>query len=328
MAAGPGVTVVPFGLQEMAMEPSRHDNRLTGPFSAAGLASEYFVIMVFLILHRLFFTSGVNKRYGLILLIGVNLALLVATGNRGGFLSLLGGGVLFLWFLRKELGVLRTLRLVSTGTALLALASAVIITYSDFGVLFERLEGTTIEEGVPDTRLKVWPMAWEKIKERPILGHGPRYLMQGGEDGADYPDWEYQIYPHNLYLFLLSTIGVVGLIAFLIFILTPMARCYKTARLPNLSVEGRTFIKTGFVIFVVIMVDQLKVEFMRMALVDYWHFVFALLGVFVAACDSAKAGARNRAHRAGAMVRTGLEIKIRPVPGQTRTSAQTHKRRG
>lgn len=290
--AGPGVKVIPFGINEMAMIPGRNDNRLTGPFDAVGVAAEYFVIMIFLILHRLLFTKPGWHRYGLIILAGANLAFLVATGNRGGFLSLLGGGILFLWFFRKELGARRIVQILATGASLLALMSILIVNYTDFGQLYERLADTSVEEGIPDTRQETWPLAIEKIKERPIFGHGPRYMMYEGLHGATYPGWEYQRYPHNLYLFLLATVGIVGLIAFMTFMLTPLVRCWKASSLRSVSLYHGTLIRTGIVIFLVIIVDQMKVEFMRIALVDYWHFVFALLGVFVAVCDRAGAGSQ------------------------------------
>jgi O-antigen ligase len=288
--AGPGVKVVPFGIQEMAMIPGRTDNRLTGPFAATGITSEYLVIMLFFILHRLLF-GGTRRRLWLILLAGLNLAFLVATGNRGGFLSLLGGAVLFIWLFRKELGSARVFQLVTGGSILVALMSALIVTYSDYGRLYERLGETTVEEGIPDTRQTTWPLAWAKIKERPLFGHGPRFLMQGGEDGVKYPGWEYQLYPHNLYLFLLATVGVLGLIAFMYLLLTPLVRCWKVSKVRSLTVDDVTFVRLGALMIIIILVDQVKVEFMRFALVDYWHFVFALLGVFCAACDRARVSA-------------------------------------
>src|SRR5690606_38221314 len=58
MVLGPGVTFRVFGLDEMAMIPARDDNRLTGPFRAVGVTAELFVIMIFLILHRLLLTRN------------------------------------------------------------------------------------------------------------------------------------------------------------------------------------------------------------------------------------------------------------------------------
>ena len=288
LAAGPGQKITFFGINEMTMIPSRWDKRLTGPFTATGVTSEFFVIMIFVIVHQFLFAKNAWFRRGLMVLAGVNMAFLIATGNRGAFLVLLGGSVVFLWLFRKELGAQRLVKIVISGVVMLSLASAIVVSYTDFDRLYSRLGNTTFEEGIPDTRQATWPKAWARIKERPLFGHGPRYHMDNAVRGARYPGYEYQDYPHNLYLFLLSTIGLIGLIAFMNVIGRPLYRCWRATSLSNSSLEYTAFAKIGVVIMIVFLVDQLKVEFMRMALVDYWHFIFALFGVLVAVCDQAE----------------------------------------
>ena len=282
---GPGQKVSFFGIHEMTMIPSRWDNRLTGPFHATGVTSEYFVIMVFVILHQLLFAKGRWLRRGLMALAAIDLSFLIATGNRGGFLTLLGGALIFLWLFRKELGLQRVVKLAVGGIIMLSLASTVVVNYTDFNRLFSRLGDTTFTEGIPDTRQNAWPKAWAKIKERPILGHGPRFQMGGAMHGVRYQGYEFQNYPHNLYLFLLATIGLVGLIAFMNFIFRPLHRCWQAMSLSGVSEEHATFAKIGVVIMIVFLVDQLKIEFMRFALVDYWHFLFAIFGVLIAVSE-------------------------------------------
>jgi hypothetical protein len=282
-AAGPNVKVVPFGIEEMTMIPAREDNRLVGPFSATGTTSEFLVIMIFLILHQFFYVQKNWQRYSLIALATANLLFLVATGNRGGFLTLVGGAALFIWMFRRELGMKRVAGLLVTGSILLAMTSAILINYSEFGELYTRLGDTTLEEGIPDTRQRTWPRAVAHIKESPILGHGPRYMMDGGDDGRKWPGWELSSYPHNLYLFLLSTVGMVGFVAFFIFFLSPLVGSWRAYQSTNVRSFETTFIKTSIVIMIVILVDQIKVEFIRMNLTDYWHFIYALLGLIVGA---------------------------------------------
>lgn len=284
LAVGPGTKLMLFGREEFAMAHTRQD-RLTGPFSGVGVAAEYFVIMVYVIMHQILTATSARVRWLLAGLLGCNFLLLVATGNRGGFLTLIGAGVLYLWMFRHLLGVVRTIRIAIIGTILLAMSAAITVQYTSFNRLFDRLLETEIDEGVPDTRSVVWPMAWEAIKEKPLLGNGPRLRLIGDENPRAYPEHVSIMYPHNLYLFLVFTIGVVGLVAFLILLGTPLYRCWKTAKMGIRDPVTLSFIKTGTVLMVIIFVDQIKVEFMRYALVDYWHFVFALLGVLVAVCD-------------------------------------------
>ena len=47
-------------------------------------------------------------------------------------------------------------------------------------------------------------------------------------------------------------------------------------------------LRLGSLFMLVFLVDQIKVEFLRYAQVDYWHFVFCLLAILVGAADVAK----------------------------------------
>jgi O-antigen ligase len=291
ISLGPGTKVVLFGIDEMSMMPMRRDNRLTGPFGAVGITAEYFVIMIYLQLYELI--SGVSKRYRnvLLLLIIVNLFLLLTTANRGGFLIFLTSSALFLWMFRKEVGLRRIVGIV-TGGALAITASAIIaINYTEFGGLFERLGDTQFDEGIPDTRQAVWPFVWNEVKRKPFLGHGPRLRFPGGDTGTRYEGHQFVRYPHNLYLFMLFTIGIVGLLGFVAMLATPLIRCWKIAVRPHDDPYLHGLAKTGVVLMLIIFADQMKVSFMRLALVDYWHFLFALFGLLLAACDRAQLSA-------------------------------------
>ncbi len=288
MTQGPGEKYMLFGFEEMSMLPIIKRNRLTGPFGGPGLVAEFFVIMTFLSIHQILATANTKYRQFLIGLAGTNLVMLIATGNRGGFLTLVGASALFLWFFRRVLGTMRTMRLAIGGAALVATSAAVTINLTGFDSLFTRLAETEIEGGIPDTRQSVWPVAWQEIKKKPILGHGPRLRFVGDETGKYRDVHTYISYPHNLYLFLLFTVGAVGAIAFLTFLATPLVRCWLTVRQLSIDQNVQNLARMGIIIMIVIFVDQLKVEFMRITLVDYWHFVFALIGMLIAVCDRAK----------------------------------------
>ena len=283
--AGPGERVVLFGINELHMMRVRADRRLTGPFGAAGIMAEYLVIILFFILYQFLTSRDFWARIGLALLAATNLMLLVTTGNRGGFLVLIGAGLMFLWLFRKVLGPVRTMGIAAAAIVVLAISSLVAINLTEFDRLYERLAKTEVDSGVPDTRAIVWPVAWEAITEKPILGHGPRLRFDGEEDGARYEGHLFILYPHNLYLFIMFTIGSVGLLAFLVFLMTPLVRCWKAARGSPVETYEVGLARTGIVVMTVILVDGIKIDFMRYNLVDYWHFIFALIGILIATCD-------------------------------------------
>lgn len=303
---GPGGRFHLFGLSELAMTRVREDGRLTGPFQSAEITAQYLVIMVFVILHQFWYAQGAWWRRGLILLIAVDLGLLVATGSRGEFLLLIGGCGIYLWLFRTRLGPVRALGLAISGSAVLAASSLIIITYTPFGNLFERLEATEIQAGVPDTREVVWPAAWNEIKKRPLIGHGPRLRFFLEDRGTVYPEHTYIPYPHSLYLSLLFTVGVPGLILYLWIQWRVLARCWRAISSTNEDCYATDLARTGVLIILLFLIDGIKIEQTRISLVDYWHFWFGLLGVLWAFAGQAGRRAENPAQHAA-------EIEVIPV---------------
>lgn len=303
LASGSGEKIIFFGIDEFHMNHTRSDRRLTGTFGAAGIAAEYTVIMLFVILYQFLRSPNGWIKGGLGILGAINVLLLIATGNRGGFLVLVGAGLVFLWLFRRTLGIARTITIAATATVFLAVGSMIATSFTDFDSLFERLAETEVSDsGIPDTRSIVWPVAWQAIEQKPIIGHGPRLRFDGEESGARFDGHLYIMYPHNLYLFMLFTVGAIGLLAFMVFLLTPLFRCINVVRHSESETYEVGFARLGIVLMIVILVDGIKIDFMRYALVDYWHFVFALIGLLIATCDRA-AGLTNgvTSHASGSL---------------------------
>src|SRR5690606_17162830 len=153
----------------------RPDGRLTGPFLSSEITAQYLVIMQFLILHEFWHTESRWFRRGLLALGAANLACLVATGSRGEFLLLIGGMGVYLWLFRHRLGVVRAVKFLISGVIALTATGLIVVNFTLFGVLFERLKETEFnEQGVPDSREVLWAEAWPRVLERPMTGHGPR----------------------------------------------------------------------------------------------------------------------------------------------------------
>jgi hypothetical protein len=287
---GPGERFKLFGLSEISMTRVRADGRLTGPFESAEITAQYFVIMVFVIIHQFWYTEDVSTRRALVLLVAVNLGLLVATGSRGEFLVLIGGSAMYLWLFRRRLGPVRAMGLALSACAVLAMSSFVIIAFTPFGDLFDRFGRTEIKAGIPDTREVVWPTAWNEIKKEPFIGHGPRLRFFMEDRGKVYPQHNYIPYPHSLYLFLLFTVGVPGLILFLWIHFRVFARCWRAMSHPEGDAYGTDLARTGVLVITLFLIDGIKIEQTRLALSDYWHFWFGLLGVLWAFAGGVAAG--------------------------------------
>jgi O-antigen ligase len=279
-----------LGIEELSIVGPRvrDDPRLNGPFGP-GITAEFMVMNILLFGYLLIHTKSAAKRMLLYLLIALSLGSIIATANRGGFLVLVGGSGLFLIMYRAQLGVKRTLMLSMSGVFLIAIMSIVVIQFTNYGQMYDRLQATEFEEGLPDTRAGTWADIWPRIFDKPVLGHGPRLRLYN-DHAQPYPGTAVINYPHNLYLFLLYTVGLVGLIAYLFFFAWLIFR-YKAGVRKSIDdpfVHG--FIKLGVLLMIVFLIDQMKVEFLRFLTVDYWHYIFSIFAIWLAFADMARNG--------------------------------------
>jgi O-antigen ligase len=293
---GPGERLYFFGNENLWMHRNRGggDPRLVGPFGTPGLTAAYLMSMTVILVYEILHSRGWRR----ILLLGVvlaNLGMMIATGNRGSFLVLLVSMLWFLYMFRRELGFVRIVQVLTASAVVLAGAAFAIVNFTDFNVLFERLERTEmVEGGIPDTRRNVWPRAWVAFEEKPLLGHGPNLAQERIFRYRNvHPDQLILSYPHNLYLHLLVTVGVVGTLAFLAFFAVVVIRVLRGSSSGEFPSEyERGLVRVGLIVIVGFLVDQLKIEFLRSGTVDYAHFVFALFGLFIGWADQARARTR------------------------------------
>ncbi len=92
-------------------------------------------------------------------------------------------------------------------------------------------------EPVPTTpptvsRRDLWRAAWAMWRERPLLGHGPDTFRQRYGSYLGLPAWDRRLHANNLYLELLSGVGLVGVagfVAFLLAVARDLWRHWRTA---------------------------------------------------------------------------------------------------
>jgi O-antigen ligase len=271
-----------LGIDELNILSNRKDQRLVGPYLAVGITAEYLVIQSLMLAHYIV-QSGKLRRVGLVLLL-CNLAILVGTGNRGGFISALLAVILFLYHYRRYLGNAGVLRVGLIFATMLTAASIFMTKYTDFNVLYSRLLGTEMEGVVPDTR-RGWVNVIDKIEDQPLVGHGPRIVRMEEYDSPprNWPVGHINYHPHNLYLYILYTTGLVGFFAYTYWAVSYWRiLCRERRRKRDYTNLGKGLSTLGMVVFIIFLFDQLKVEFLRYYLLDYQHYLAALFGMFVA----------------------------------------------
>ena len=151
--------------------------RIVGPFTAIGITAEYIVLQCILILYAILNSKYFN-RYFLFLLFISNFIILIGTGNRGGMLSFILSLVLFIYLYRKLIGSVKTILILCSIIIVLSISSFFMVKYSAYNVIFDRLMKTEMKGFTPDTRQRDWLLTIKKIPEKPIIGHGPRIVLE------------------------------------------------------------------------------------------------------------------------------------------------------
>jgi len=302
--AGPGEQFIPFGIDEFAFNSNRDesDPRLVGPFGTPGNTAGYLTLMTFLCTAELISATG-RRRLILQSLIVVNLLGLVATGNRAAILVLIAMFPLMLIAFRRELGARRVVLYTVGGIVVLAVASVVAINYTRFGSMLERLQSVTeTANGVPQTRAQTWPIAVEKIKRSPWFGEGPYFMtqeeaenmgmMRNELDESGQTDTRYDPYPHSLYLYLLRTVGVVGLAAVILFFVRAWLSLRRSVARQARDGAASPLVRAGMIVIPAFLIAQITLEFNRVTSMDYAQFIFALIGLLVGLGDRSAASSQ------------------------------------
>jgi O-antigen ligase len=132
---------------------------------------------------------------------------------------------------------------------------------------------------VPDTRAKVWPDAWNRIFEHPLIGHGPNYSSLSGT--------HYYAWPHCLYLYVANNVGFIGLAVFLWLLWT----FFRMSRPTTDDLRGGDYVRSYMIVahvqMLVFMVDQIKIEYLRNE--NYQFQVWMMFALITAGYQVARA---------------------------------------
>ena len=271
---------ISFGIEEFSMNQVRGDDRrLNGPFSATALTAEYFNIQSVILLYTIM-EKGSKKWlwWGLFI---ANSLFLVTTGNRGGIVVQILALLLYFWMYRSSYSKAALMRIGAGAVIFFIAAALVVVKYSEFNVLFERVEQTEFDGYVPDTR-SGWNEMIPIIFEKPVYGHGP-YLKAGSPTGDNVRVIDRTLpYPHNLYFYIIYTIGLLGLLAYGVFFIRLFSRFRSVIkkRVSDRFINGIP--KLGIIILVIIAVSQIRIEMFRFITMDYVQYVFMMLGGLLA----------------------------------------------
>ena len=242
--------------------------RMMGPFHDFELNAEFFAMNVPFILLMVARSRRLLVRSAYVLLALADLFMLFSTVTRGAFISLMVGMLYLAWVSRKDLNFVKLVTYAGAFLAVIVGLNAFVARYTISGSLFQRIVGTTFERGIiPENRFLSWTRAWNRGMEHPFIGHGPGWDLSRGI--------EFSLWPHDAYLYFFNIGGILGLAAFL-FLLVRLV----TATLPGYgsslirSPLPLAFMKALHVSLVIFIVDQIKIDYLRNEIYEYFIWLF------------------------------------------------------
>ncbi len=243
--------------------------RVGGVFADYELLAEFCAMTLILLWFIYVRTRGAAARVAVLAMLLLDTFVLMATVTRGAFVSLGVAAGFLVWKMRRRIRfhtlVISLALVLGCGWLLFNFVAY----HTRSGNILERMQQTEFKGLVPDDRVGVWGAAWERIIQRPLLGYGPYYgHVQGVAD----------IYmPHSIFLVYWHMLGIVGLLVFLWILVrlwreTRHAGAYLTE--PSFASGLLLALKAMFILFVV---DEIKIEYIRNDKYQYWVWLFSAL---------------------------------------------------
>ena len=269
----PGTTLIP-GWISFADTPGGHGSgvRVGSTFLDYELFGEYCALNLFLQMFLFTRATTQSRRYLIVGIMGLTFFCLFSTVTRGAIISFMVGSGYLMWLSRHRLNFVRLVTIFAVAIPLVIGADYVVANFTNSDSVLERLMGTELKGGVPETRSEVWSQSLESVMRSPWIGHGPYMASRVGV--------HVQYWPHNVYIFYAYITGVFGLTFFLWF----LWGLWKSSRprAPSLGsgtwIEGATLLSR--VMLFTFMIDQIKIDYLRNG--RYSFFVWFLFGLIYA----------------------------------------------
>ncbi|MRH99165.1 hypothetical protein GH721_01350 [Kriegella sp. EG-1] len=218
------------------------------------------VVLAFLIITaRLINNKFTLKKFILNIVFAlIMLNLIMMTGSRGALASVFLGIACLIFYMKTSIWRKATFAIGGIVFSVF-LFNYIMSVNPDFSNRIER----TIDKG--DTgREELWSTAWLIIQDNPVFGVGiagavPEMFHYTGR----------MMYPHNVFLYILMTTGIIGLIFFLMFILALARNLYKNFKINNEIVY--------LVMYVIVLFNMAK-SGGAIGKIFFWFFFAILIG--------------------------------------------------
>lgn len=284
------------------LSAARGAYRIGGPWMDFELLSEFAALNTIFFLFLLMQARSMSRRvlFGGMLLMSV--VVQFATVTRGGMAALAAGLLYLLWLTRRRLNIVPLTIVAAVTTVMVGVLTTVLHKFTPTGDLFSRFEDTRFVNGMPDSRSEVWPQAWGRMLEHPLIGHGPHYDISHG-----LVLW---FWPHDLPLFIGNCFGFFGLAMFVWL----MAAYWNAGRPHTDRLDDPNYVEAFLlcarVQLFTFFVDEIKIEYLRNQVYQFqiW-LLFAAIGAAVMI--------RKRATQSASVPTPAPARGLAPVPARS-----------
>ncbi|NOZ68186.1 MAG: O-antigen ligase family protein [Deferribacteres bacterium] len=239
-----------------------YGERVSSTLGNPPFLASYLLLSVFLALIACSNTGKHYVRFLYLLIVVLHLATIYLTATRGAILSVIAGviifGLLFIYTRSGATGQRIFRRAVVVSVAAIVLLSALFLTVDNSGFInrdwmFSRPRS---DESPSDrfkrmftgrsakSRLRAWEVAWDGVRERPLLGWGQEGLIDVySVTPVPYSEmiWTWMDRTHNIIMHWLINAGFAGLFSYLLIFGTAFY-CLKKAYNKNTIAKGETVV--------------------------------------------------------------------------------------
>ncbi len=268
----PSTTIVPGWIGVSYTYQTLEGRRMGGVLGGHDTLADWTVLMLPLLFLRLYRASTMPRRVFYVATLVLGVFSLAATANRGGLVGLAFSIGYLVWLTRAEFRIVRFTIVGIAMVVALFVFDQYIAGHQEGASLIDRMLNTKIESGaVPETREEVWREGWKAFRKHVFIGGGPWF-----DQKKDLKP------PHNAFLWSLVTVGILGTIPFVLFLLK-MVR--ETARRVRGEFERGSFTSALMTVVHVqiasFFVLQLRTDYQRSP--AYVYLMWLLFGIAVVA---------------------------------------------
>lgn len=211
-----------FGQLSGAYQINQGSLRVDGTLGNAAYMAVYMLFHIFIAVFMAVRVKGAYARGGYIALAGIFFYLLIQTATRGTIIGLVGGAVLTTLYIAlfsgKQAQLVRRYALIGLVAVIMMVGGFIAAKDTAFvkeNPILNRVASISLEDG--STRFQIWSMAFEGVKERPLLGWGQgnfNYVFNKYYEPSLYGQEPWFDRVHNIVMDWLIAGGVLGLLAY------------------------------------------------------------------------------------------------------------------